>query len=119
MTTLIAIITFAFFLALAAVALLGFPTRTLRQSGAHGINLIFEALQRRCQHDSRHVSADILEGCGGDTAVSACRRCGAVKVIYGVHSRKDAGGEWREPRASWTSDLDMLLRERANGEVRA
>lgn len=69
MTLLLAFLIVIAFLVLATAALLGFPTRTLRQSAAHGVNLLLEALQRDCPHDPRYVSADILEGCGGDTAV--------------------------------------------------
>lgn len=112
MTILPALLILAGFIALATLALLGFPTRSPTQAKAHGVNLIFEALQRRCTHDPRHVTADILEGCGGDTAVSACQRCGAVKIIIGVHSRKGADGSWRAPRASWTSEGLEVLRER-------
>jgi len=49
-------------------------------------------LQKRCQHESRSVTADILEGDHSDD-VKWCRICGAY--------RRDGQLEWREPRPDW------------------
>jgi hypothetical protein len=99
--TILAALIFATFATLAALALLGFPSRTPQQAAQHGVNLILESLQSRCTHE--RVTADALEGCVPDMAVKVCQRCGAYAVIYGVHSDRNTQGEWRVPMATAAS----------------
>ena len=61
-------------------------------------NWMFWQLQRRCEHDPRDVTADILEGGGKAWAVSWCRRCGAYRCAHEIETMAD----WRTPRATWT-----------------
>ncbi len=97
----LAYLIYAGFLALAVLALLGFPGRTPVQCRDHAINLLHEALQRRCEHE--RAVADVLQGDVPDIAVRHCARCGAVKVVYGCISDRNADGEWRRPRATSAS----------------
>ncbi len=97
----LAYLIYAAFLTLAALALLGFPGRTPAQCRDHAVNLLHEALQRRCGHE--RATADVLQGDVPDIAVRHCARCGAVKVIYGCISDRGADGVWRRPRATSAS----------------
>jgi hypothetical protein len=67
--------------------------------------LMLEQLVKRCPHDSRYVSADILEGGmnNGYTQLQLCRRCGAVRFAFGDHSAGEQlrYQEWRRPRPLW------------------
>lgn len=65
---------------------------------------LLEQLVKRCPHDSRYVSADILEGMDhGNTQLQLCRRCGAIRFAFrdfcaGKELRYQ---EWRRPRPLW------------------
>ena len=67
--------------------------------------LLLEQLVKRCPHDSRYVSADILEGGmnSGYTQLQLCRRCGAVRFVFGDHCAGEQlrYQEWRRPRPLW------------------
>lgn len=54
---------------------------------------ILVVIQRRCEHPSRMVAVDILEGCGRGATVGYCRRCGAVRVGFDNALTQD----WRLP----------------------
>jgi hypothetical protein len=66
---------------------------------------LLDKLQARCPHDGRYVSADILEGGmnNGYTQLQLCRRCGAVRFVFGDHCAGETlrYQEWRRPRPLW------------------
>ncbi len=96
-------------LAILALGLLGFPSRTPRACIQHGLNLIVEAHQRECGHSA--VKADVLDGAVPDIAVRHCQSCGAVMVLRGVVSNRTTEGIWIEPRATMASTPLMAGRE--------
>ena len=53
---------------------------------------ILDFIQRGCEHPSKMVAADILEGCG-NWEVAYCRRCGAVRL----KPDNALAHEWRRP----------------------
>lgn len=57
------------------------------------IDQVLAWIQRRCEHPSRMVASDILEGCGDKAGVAYCRRCGAVRVSFNNQLTQ----EWRLP----------------------
>ena len=66
---------------------------------------IHEIILKRCRHDDRQVSADILEGGmdNGYTQLQWCRRCGAHRFVFGDHCAGEQlrHQEWRRPRPLW------------------
>lgn len=66
---------------------------------------LLEQLVRRCPHNSRYVTADILESDmdNGNTQLQLCQRCGAVRFAFGDHcaGEKPRYQEWRRPRPLW------------------
>ncbi len=64
------------------------------------IDTALDKLQNACDHPGNMVAADVLRGASvnfqddaSNLQVQWCRRCGAVKVVYGI--REDA--DWQVP----------------------
>jgi hypothetical protein len=50
---------------------------------------LLDVLQKRCQHKSSHVKADILEGAIDLTQVQWCQHCGAWRYAFGDFCSKE------------------------------
>lgn len=46
---------------------------------------VLRFIQKRCEHPSEMVAADILEGCADGIEIKYCRRCGSVKTEWDPH----------------------------------
>ena len=55
---------------------------------------VLSFIQRRCDHPSKMVAADLLESDVDGLEVNYCRRCGAVKTNWIGLSRNPT---WRRP----------------------
>jgi hypothetical protein len=65
------------------------------------LSRLFEWLQRRCNHPSPAVRADIMEGDDQTRRLQWCLRCGAYRFQYIIGPSAARVGEWKEPRATW------------------
>ena len=63
--------------------------------------LLLRWIQSKCDHDPRHVTADVLEGDYLPLQLQWCRLCGAYR-FQNEHPERVAGTPpWTNPRPDW------------------
>lgn len=58
---------------------------------------VLSFLQKRCDHMSNMVAADILEACVDGCRVAYCRRCGSVRIDWSPNPPERGLSQWRRP----------------------